>query len=162
MTNRTRIGIQVWNIANQYNITQTTVHEIIDSYLSYCKEQLLSGFRVDFFGLVSIVPDVELSRYDYTLAYECEKVANMLKLPQYTVFVVIDAYITDAINSVKSGMVAELRGLVSVKPLIVGDEIAKVHSSISQSLKLLLPYKDSPVTSFRVHTYKCLRDSLAK
>ena len=51
MDDRTRIGIQVWYIADKYNIPQNTVHNIINSYLSYCKDLLVNGERVDFFWI---------------------------------------------------------------------------------------------------------------
>ena len=162
MVERTRIGIQVWNIANQYNIPQTTVHEIISSYLGYCKDLLIKGERVDFFGLVSVVPNIITSEYSTTLAFECEKIANMLALPQNTVYVIINAYIEDAIQSVKDGIVVEIRGIVVVKPISENGKICKVHSAISQSLKKLLSDNNSIVSSLRVHTYKSLRETLCK
>ena len=160
MLDRTRIGCQVWHIAKQYNITMTSVHDIINSYIAYCKGLVAKGERVELFGLVSIVPDVITSDYTTTLAFECEKVADLLALPQHTVYVVIKAYIEDAINSVLSGKVAEIRGLVVVKPIRENGEITKIHSNVSQSLKNVFLETDSVVTSVRVHTYKSLRDRL--
>ena len=114
---RTRIGCQVWHIAKQYNITITSVHEIINSYIAYCKGLIAKGERVELFGLVSVVPDVITSNFTTTLAFECEKVADMLSLPPHTVYVVVKAYLEDAINSVLEGKVAERRGIVVVKPI---------------------------------------------
>lgn len=162
MRDRTRIGIQVWNIAKQYNIPQATVHEIINSYLGYCKELLIRGERVDFNGLVSVVPDVITSQFSTTLAYECEKVADRLALPSYTVYAIINTYIEEFIESVLNGIVVEIRGIVVVKPIYEGGKITKVHSAISQSLKNILVGQDTPVTSFRVHTYKSLKDRLCE
>ena len=79
MLDRTRIGCQVWHIAKQYNITMTSVHDIINSYIAYCKGLVAKGERVELFGLVSIVPNVITSDYTTTLAFECEKVADLPK-----------------------------------------------------------------------------------
>ena len=160
MINRTRIGTQVYEIANQYGVPQTMVYEIISCYLRYCKDLLIYGNQIDFYGLVSIVPNVRVSKYATTLAYECEKVASALSLPSYTVYVVVDTYIQDAIEKVKSGIIVEIRGIVTIKPLFDLDgNIISVRSSVSQTLKLCLD-SNTPVTGFRVHTCKYLRDQI--
>lgn len=160
MIDRTRIGIQVYEIAKQYDVPQTTVYEIISCYLRYCKDLLVFGNQIDFYGLVSVVPDVKVSKFATTLAYECEKVAVALALPSFTVYTVIDTYIQDMIEKVKSGIVVEIRGIVTIKPVLdIDGNIISVHSSISQSLKLSLDGR-TPVTGFRVHTYKHLRNQM--
>lgn len=161
MDDRTRIGIQVWVIADKYNIPQTTVHNIINSYLSYCKDLLVRGERVDFFGLVSVVPNVINNKFSTTLAYNCEKVADMLSLPSHTVYRIIEAYIEDAIESIQKGVTVEIRGIVVCKPIYEDGKITKIHSNISQSLKNILVDVETNVTSLRVHTYKSLRDKLS-
>lgn len=160
MDDRTRIGIQVWVIADKYNIPQTTVHTIINSYLSYCKDLLVQGERVDFFGLVSIVPNVINNNFSTTLAYNCEKIADMLALPQHTVYRIMEAYIEDAIESIQKGVTIEIRGIVVCKPIYENGKVSRIHSNISQSLKNILVSNDTNVTSLRVHTYKSLKDKL--
>lgn len=160
MEDRTRIGIQVWIVADKYNIPQSTVHSIISSYLGYCKDLLVRGERVDFFGLVSIVPDVQTSKYAPTLAYNSKVVAKRVGVPSHTVLRVMEAYIADAIDYIQQGTTVEIRGLVVCKPIYENGVVSKVHSSISQSLKNILD--GSIVSSLRVHTYKCLRDLVKK
>ena len=161
MDDRTRIGIQVWVIADKYNIPQITVHTIINSYLSYCKDLLVQGERVDFFGLVSIVPNVINNNFSTTLAYNFEKIADMLALPQHTVYRIMEAYIEDAIESIQKGVTIEIRGIVVCKPIYENGKVTRIHSNISQSLKNILVSNDTNVTSLRVHTYKSLKDKLA-
>lgn len=161
MDDRTRIGIQVWIIADKYNISQTTVHTIINSYLSYCKELLVNGERVDFYGLVSIVPDTLSTNYSTTLAYNCSIIADRLGLPSYTVYRIMQAYIEDAIENIQNGVTVEMRGLVVCKPIYENRRVTKVHSNISQSLKNILASENTNVKSLRVHTYKVLRDTLS-
>lgn len=160
MDDRTRIGIQVWIIADKYNISQTTVHTIINSYLAYCKELLVNGERVDFYGLVSIVPDTLSTNYSTTLAYNCSIIADRLGLPSYTVYRIMQAYIEDAIENIQNGVTVEMRGLVVCRPIYENRRVTKVHSNISQSLKNILASKSTNVKSLRVHTYKVLRDTL--
>ena len=50
-------GTRVWIISDKYNIEQTQVHKIISSYISFCRELLLSGYEVTFFNLVTMIPD---------------------------------------------------------------------------------------------------------
>lgn len=161
MDDRTRIGIQVWIIADKYNISQTTVHTIINSYLSYCKELLVNGERVDFYGLVSIVPDTLSTNYNTTLAYNCSIIADRLGLPSYTVYRIMQAYIEDAIENIQNGVTVEMRGLVVCRPIYENRRVTKVHSNISQSLKNILASENTNVKSLRVHTYKVLRDTLS-
>lgn len=161
MDDRTRIGIQVWIIADKYNISQITVHTIINSYLSYCKELLVNGERVDFYGLVSIVPDTLSTNYSTTLAYNCSIIADRLGLPSYTVYRIMQAYIEDAIENIQNGVTVEMRGLVVCRPIYENRRVTKVHSNISQSLKNILASENTNVKSLRVHTYKVLRDTLS-
>lgn len=161
MDDRTRIGIQVWIIADKYNISQTTVHTIINSYLAYCKELLVNGERVDFYGLVSIVPDTLSTNYSTTLAYNCSIIADRLGLPSYTVYRIMQAYIEDAIENIQNGVTVEMRGLVVCRPIYENRRVTKVHSNISQSLKNILASENTNVKSLRVHTYKVLRDTLS-
>lgn len=161
MDDRTRIGIQVWIIADKYNISQTTVHTIINSYLAYCRELLINGERVDFYGLVSIVPDTLSTNYSTTLAYNCSIIADRLGLPSYTVYRIMQAYIEDAIENIQNGVTVEMRGLVVCRPIYENRRVTKVHSNISQSLKNILASENTNVKSLRVHTYKVLRDTLS-
>lgn len=161
MDDRTRIGIQVWIIADKYNISQTTVHTIINSYLAYCKKLLINGERVDFYGLVSIVPDTLSTNYSTTLAYNCSIIADRLGLPSYTVYRIMQAYIEDAIENIQNGVTVEMRGLVVCRPIYENRRVTKVHSNISQSLKNILASESTNVKSLRVHTYKVLRDTLS-
>lgn len=160
MEDRTRIGIQVWNVADKYNIPRAVVHAIISSYLEYCKDLLIRGERVDFFGLVSLVPDVISSRYSATLAYNSSIVADKLGMPSHTVFRVMEAYIDDAIESLKHGTTVEIRSLVVCKPIYENGVVTKVHSNVSQTLKNIFQTNNTPVSSVRVHTYKCLREDI--
>lgn len=162
MSDRTRIFSQVWNLAHKFDIPQTTVHSIIDSYLGYCKEALIRGERIDFFGLASVIPNTQTSQYAPTLGFICKQIANKLSLPYHTVHSVMKEYLEDAIGGLKDGVVVEIRGIVTVHPLFRDGKLIKVHSNISQTLKNSLVGRETNVTSFRACTYKSLRRKVAK
>lgn len=156
--NKVSLGARVYNIAEQYGIEQTKVHMIINTYIDYCKYRVIHGYRVDILGLASLVPNRVVSNYKYTLAYECNFIADYLKLPQYTVFVIINEYINSCIDDIMSGKNVVLRGLFSVFPIRDDtDKVVKAQSSISSQLKKYLAEEDTCVTSIRVHTHKFLK-----
>lgn len=162
MESRTYIGCQVYKLAEVYNISQVSVRTIVDSYILYCRNRLASGGRVDFFGLAYITPEFEYVKSNITLAYECKLVADQIGFPQYTVYIVIKAYIDDLINSVLTGKTAEIRGILSVHPLMQNGCFCKIHSSVSQALKSYLYESNAVCGSIRVHTYKILKNKIAE
>lgn len=161
MFDRVTTNEHIMRLVNQYNITQTAVGEIIDCYLRYCKDLLVTGNRVEFFGLATVIPDYEVSGYSTTLAYECDKIADVLHLPRHTVYAVVSSYIDNAVASVLSGSIVTLRGILTVKPIMDEfGEITRVHSNISNAMKLRLNEVDTKVTGFRVHTNKYLKKQI--
>lgn len=153
------LGARVYVIAEKYNIEQVKVHTIINSYISYCKDLLLSGHKVDIFGLASITPDVIIDEYATTLAYDCKLISKDLYLPSHTVYVIVQEYINSLIDNILSGKEVDVRGLFSVHPLssLENDKVTKIHTAISSQLKIKLGTMDTPVTSVRVHTHKLLK-----
>lgn len=155
---------RVYNIANKYNITQVTVHEIINSYINYCKERTLKGNVVQIYGLVTLIPDTVLSSYKTTLAYDCKILADKIGLPSNTVYHIIKEYLESIKTELQEGNNVEMRGLVSFhiaqKPS--GENV--VHSAISTTFrtdvfKYVVKY-NTPVNSVRVHTHKMLKDNM--
>lgn len=162
MESRTYIGCQVYKIAEAYNISQVSVRTIVDNYIVYSRGRLASGGRVNFFGLAYITPEFEYLRLNITLAYECKLVADKIGFPQYTVYVIVKAYIDDLIESVLTGRTAEIRGIMSVHPLMQDGYFCKIHSSVSQALKSYIRDSNAVCGNIRVHTYKSLKDKIAE
>lgn len=162
MYRKQSIAARVYNIAEQQGIYQTTVHTIISSYIDYCKVLLLSGHKVDFFGIATIVPDVIVDDYNTTLSYDCSRLAEQLHLPYNTVFIIIREYLYSIMEDIFLGRNAEIRGIVTMKPIKEDGVICKVHASMSVSLKNLIDSSDCVISSARVHTYKLLRSNLKK
>lgn len=155
------VNARVFNIAEQYNLEMTKVHSIITSYIDYCKRLAMNGYKVDILHLVSLVPDVIKNKYAVTLAYECKVIADMIALPQHTVYVIIKEYINSLRDDVLSGRPIEVRGLFSMYPTC--DENGKViliHSAISSQVKEHLKRCNTDVSSIRVHTHKLLKYSI--
>lgn len=126
---------RVYTIANSLNIEITLADKIIKAYLSYCKEELSSGHRVNLCGIAIIVPDYEVFDYKTTLAYRCSKIADMYCLPNYTVFQVVQGYLETVKEDIYNGKSANVYGLCTIQPLYEGGMVTRIHSSISQSLQ---------------------------
>lgn len=153
-------GTRVWIIADKYNIEQTQVHKIISSYISFCRELLLSGNEVTFFNLVTMTPDYIISDYKTTLAYQCKKVSQSYNISFHTVHSIIKEYLSFLQEDLLDGNSIDLRGIVSLHPLCQDGKVVKVHSSISTSIKRDLASRNGDVSSVRAHTHKLLKHSI--
>lgn len=162
--NRYSISERVQILAEKLDITQNVVHKVITSYLTYCKDELANGKQVEYFGLVTLVPDVIKDTFISTLAYDCSVLANKLKLPQYTVYTIINEYLASMRNDVLSGREAEIRGLVIIRPIF--DEktkaIVRVHANTSTTLKQYIDSKCTDVKNVRAHTHKFLKNDVSR
>lgn len=153
---------RVYLLANKYDIEQNKVHTIITAYIDYCKNMLYKGYRVDMMGLVSLIPDREKTGLTTTLAYECRDIAQQLKLPNNTVYVIIQEYLDSLKEDVLKGKPIEIRGLLSVFPINDGEKVTKVHSVISSQMKEHLKEKTTDVSAIRIHTHKLLKYSVGQ
>lgn len=158
---KTILGCRVYAIAEKYNITQVTVHAIVNGYADYCKELLLSGAIVNILGIVDIVPDVVLTEYNTTLAYDCKYIADKLGLPHHTVYVIIKEYLDSLREDILNGKTAEIRGIVTIHPLYEDGQLLRIHSAISLSIKKLIQNSNTNIKSARVHTNKMLKDDIS-
>lgn len=156
------LGLRVYNIATQFNIEQTKVHSIINSYIEYCKESLASGRRVVLLGLVTIEPNEIFTKHQTTLAYECDILAKSIGLPSYTVYAIVKAYIDACIEDIMQGKDVVIRGLVALKTFKEPDGGMVVHSVISNCVRDYLIESKSRVASVRCHTHKVLKNNLSK
>lgn len=152
-------GTRVWIIADKYNIEQKQVSKIINSYVYYCRELLLSGYEVTFLDLVTMTPNYLVSDERVTLAYQCKETSKMCGVSYHTVFSVVKEYLEFLKDDLLSGKAVDIRGIVTLHPLCIesGGSIEKVHSSISLSIKRDLAYRNAYVTSVRAHTHKLLK-----
>lgn len=153
-------GTRVWIISDKYNIEQTQVHKIISSYISFCRELLLSGYEVTFFNLVTMIPDYIVSDFKSTFAYQCKKVSQICGVSYHTVYAIIKEYLSFLKEDLLSGNSIDIRGIVSLHPLCKDNVVVKVHSSISVSIKRDLKERNAHVSSVRAHTYKLLKHSI--
>lgn len=165
MVRKTSLGRRVYCIAGDNNVEQTSVSRIINSYISICREDLLNGHVINFFGLVSVIPNYVTSEYTATMAWYAKKVSEKLSMPYHTCFEVIKNYIKSLTDDLMSGKPIDIRGIVSLHPVTENGVLCKIHASISTSIKEDLLVKNGVVTSARAHTCKLLKHnvySLAK
>lgn len=160
MTDKRSIGSRIFILADQYNIEQVRVSSIISSYISLCRDLIVDGFEVTFSDLVTVVPDSNNVRYKTTLAYQCKKVAESCGISYHTVFAIIKGYLVFLKEDVMSGVSVDIRGIVSLHPILSDGIVTKVHSSISASIKRDIELRRGYSTNVRVHTHKVLKRSI--
>ena len=154
------LGTRIYIIADNYNIEQVQVHKIISSYISVCRGLLLSGYEITFLNLVTLIPNVIVTDYKMTLAYQCKLVSDALSIGYHTVFAIIKEYLTFLREDLLNGNSVDIRGIVTLHPLLSDDKVVKIHSAISVSIKRDLELQSGYVTSIRAHTSKLLRYSV--
>lgn len=150
---RTSSSSQVWDLSSKLQLPQTTVKLVVNSYMAYCKELLIAGGRLDFYGFVSVVPYGGKPVYSTTFAYNCLEVADRIQVPYYTVYKIMESYVNNCIECLHNGIVVEIRGLVVCKPMLEDGVLCKVRSRASQCIKDWLP----DGISVRVYTSKILK-----
>lgn len=161
MKDKISFNYRVSVLASKLGLEQTKVHNILTVYTNYCKELLVMGYRVDFLGLASIIPDTDKETMNVTLAYECSVVADLIKLPMNTVFTVINEYLLMLREDLLNDTAIEIRGLFSMFPLYSEiDDNTVVHSSISSQLKKYLAERNSDVKTVRIHTCKMIKHTI--
>ena len=148
---------RVYTIAYRFNLTQVTVHTIINSYIDYCKRRLYSGKEVQIFGLITIIPDVLVDNYKTTLAYDCYELSKEIGIPSNTVYCIVKEYINSMEQQILEGINVEMRGLVSFHPMYKDGELSVVHSAISTTVREDIQKLNTPIHSVRVHTHKILK-----
>ena len=116
MLGRTALVTRVYTIANSLNIEIALVDRIVKAYLTYCKEELSRGHRVNLCGIAIIVPIMKYSDYKTTLAYRCKQIADMYSLPQYTVFQVVQGYLDTIKDDIYAGSLQMCMGFVQSNP----------------------------------------------
>lgn len=148
---RTRLPVIISNLANEYNIDQVKVKEIITDYNTYNRELLLQGYEIEYVGICKVVPTPCKDIIDETLAYKCNKIAKEKGYPPKTLYYIIKAYLDYLKTSILEGKIAEIRGICTIHPCI-----DCIHSNISLSLSKTIEELDT-IEKARVHTSKALK-----
>lgn len=160
MDNKICFALRVYNIAEKYDVNKVLVHEIISEYISFTKSTLLNGERIDFIGLLYIEPDITVKKYKSTLGYTCKLISDDLGLPTNTVYIIVKEYLLSLKEGLFQGKTAEIRGIVTIHPLMTDDKITNIHSAISTSIRRYINENDCVINSVRVHTYKSLKEEI--
>jgi len=160
MSDKRSFGARLYEVAENYNLNQSDVNRIVNEYITECRQDLFDGKEVRILGLVILVPNPMYSECGATLALYAKKIATKTGCPFHTVRGVVGEYIDILRNELYEGRNIDIRGLVSMHPLMRNGEIVKVHSILSTSIKGDLPYKSQYVTSVRAHTCKLLKHNM--
>lgn len=157
------LGVRVYRIAESKGIMQTVTHDIITSYIEYCRNLILEGYQVSFFGLVTLVPNVIVDDSLVTQAYICKKVSQKIGISYHTVYAIIAEYLKEVNDDLLDGKSVDIRRVVSLHPLRdMDDNLKTVNASISVSIKRDLNIKNGCVTSVRAHTSRLIKRSISK
>jgi len=150
-------GCRVYNVANDYNIEQTSVNKIINSYINRCRCDLLCGREVRFINLVSLIPEVMTTNEIKTTAFYAKEVAAETGFPYYTVLAVIKNYLKGLVQDVLGLRNVDIRRIVRIH-IVKRETKYSVHSAISASMKGAMVGGNT----VRVHTSKYLTSVLAE
>lgn len=161
MKEKVTVQERVEAISKDFHIEKNKTNEIIAVYLDYCKKLLYSGYNVEFLNLVRLEPDIVVGDVNYTLGYQCKQVSKLCGVGYYTVFAIVKSYLEHIKEEVLEGKIAEIRGIVTIKPVVTGGVVTGIHSfsSLSHAKNLEQFRKEyiTDVTSVRVHTLKNLK-----
>ena len=86
--------------------------------------------------------------------------ANSIGVGYHTVHSIIKEYLSFLREDLLDGNSIDIRGIVSLHPLLRDGKVVKVHSSISTSIKRDLSLQNRDVSSVRAHTHKLLKHSI--
>ena len=134
-TRKELFGARVYAIADKYGITQTTVREVINTFVDEARQVLLNGGVLRLGELAVIKPLTISSAYVPTLGYLSKKVSDKNGLPYFTVYSIIDAYLDTIKSEILCGRSADIRKLISFHVIFTGDGKFKVNCALSASLR---------------------------
>lgn len=157
--NKDLLGIKVWNVSKEHNITQTAVQEVLRSFVNVCKDTLKSGCIVRLGTLVTITPSTVSSAYVPTLGYLCKRVSILGGVSYFTVYAIISAYLSSVEDDILSGRNVDIRKLVSFHSILLDDTRYKVNCFMSASLRAELRELEAPLSA-RVSLNKMLRSRI--
>lgn len=148
-------------VAKRYDIEKTKVKLIIKEFSRYCIHRLSYGEVVEIRGLVTFKPDNIFYR-STTIAYKCMGVSKMTGISYYTVYSVVREYIDSLIGDLTNGNPVEIRGMVSLSPMMYdGEFTGRVYARISPVIKSKLIPDVTGVSGVRVSTHKLLKRRLS-
>ena len=138
---------------------RTCVREVLDGFVSECRENLSKGIVLRLGELATIRPSVVQSEYIPTLGYLSKRVSEKQGLPYYTVYSVVETYLDVVKEEIQQGRSADIRKLISFHSISLGDGHFKVNCALSASVRNDLRECEVPMTA-RVSFSKSLRSKL--
>lgn len=159
------IRSQIGTIAGDLNIHYSDSAKIISSYLSICRQDLLSGHIVRFFGLVTLYPNEVVTYQVKTTALYCKEVSRLVGLPYHTVYTVVTGYLDDLKLGLFRMESATLNRIVTLKPVCSEESAEDVYSiGARSSVTLNRDILDGKgiITGVRAKVSKFLKEDLKR
>lgn len=150
---------KVYQLTTELQIPKKTVKELLSAYIFYKKLEVLSGKEISIKGLVNIVPEPLTDSGITTLGYTAKLLARDYNIPYNSVFTILNRFIDIQTEQLKMGNPVDFKGIVKIKPIVEGNIIKAVHSSVSISLTTDVGWEEE-LESCRVHTSKLLKQNL--
>lgn len=147
-------------IADETNLEQTAVRQIITTFLDLCREDLLNGRVVRFVGLVTLVPNPVLTNHVKTSAMYCKQTAEVTRYSYYVVQGVVQKYLEKLKVRLQDGWSVSLRKLCTIDPLWFTTGERTIHSTTSDTIGEELLRRGGVVQSVRAHTCRYLKRSI--
>ena len=159
MDDKQLFGAVVNCVADDISVTAVSVRDIVNAFISECRDILGSGVVLRIGDLVTIYPSVQTSQYVPTLGFLANKVAKVTGKTYYTVYAVIEGYLNTLKKEILSGRSADIRKIVSFHSISLGNGKFKVNCALSASLRDDLREGALPKTA-RVSFNKSLRSAI--
>ena len=151
---------RVYKISESRGIKQATVLRVVSKYLELLREDLIYGKEVTVLGLFTVLPNKILHNTVDTTAMYSKRVGVSVGIPYHTCLEVLKLYLDALRAEVLSGSVVNIRGFLTIKPIMEMSTQVGFHASVSQSIKKDLELLNTDVTSVRVHTHKLLKSKI--
>lgn len=161
MVEKESFNKKIFDLSQQYNIPYALVYRIISSYITNCKALLVSGYIVQIFGMITVVPSEVVSDEVHTLAYQCRQISKEQSYPYITTITLIRGYLDGIRNDLFAGRPSGIKGFIQLKPLLHSDGSVTLYGSTAAALKTYLKSVRGQEFSARAFTFKFLRSEVA-
>ena len=161
MAEKESFNKKIYDLSKQFNIPYALVHRIISSYISNCKDLLASGYIVQIFGMITIVPSEIVSDEVHTLAYQCRGIAKEQGHPYVTTLTIVTEYLNSIRRDLFEGRPSGIKGFIHLKPTLHSDGTVTLYGSTAVALKTYLKSIRGYGFSARAFTFKLLRNQVA-
>ena len=155
---------QVYSAAQDSGVTLVTARKVIKTFLSVCREDLLSGHIVRLLGLVTMKPDVVVTPHIKTLAFYVKQVSEEVNVPYHTCFAIVTSYLDDLKLGLFRMERAILGNLAIIMPLQEEntDNLVAIYVRASSTIYKDIHEGNTIISSVDTRVSKFLKEDLAR